>query len=787
MFFGSGCAALIYEVVWFQLLQLVIGSTAVSLAVLLGTYMGGMSLGSILLPRLIPIHRHPLRVYALLELGIGISGMAILFGMPLVVRFYIANAGSPGFAGILFRGLVCGACLLLPTMLMGATLPAIGRWIDTTPQGVSWLGFLYGGNITGAVFGCLLAAFYLLRVYDTATATFFAVVVNAAIALLSIGLAARFSHHPQVIEKRTTSIRTVSGSWPVYITIALSGFCALGAEVIWTRLLSLMLGATVYTFAIILAVFLAGLGIGSSVGAYLSRGKIRPRTALGISQILLTSAVAWTAFMLARSIPYWKISPWLSQGLWGHFFFDLLRCIVAVLPAACLWGASFPLALAAVATPGQDGGRLVGRVYASNTVGAIFGAILFSLFIIPALGTQQAHRLIIGVSFLASLFVLVYFSRFKVKDAAKLVAAAAFAGLLVWAIPPVPWELIAHGRYLPTKSVTGQALYVGEGMNASVAVTETEGGTKNFHISGRVEASSTGQDMRMQRMLGHIPSLLHARPTSILVVGCGAGVTAGTFVLYPEVERIVICEIEKLIPQVVAKFFSKQNYGVLDDPRVEVVYDDARHYILTSREKFDIITTDPIHPWIKGSASLYTKEYLELAKRHLNPGGIIVQWVPLYESTFETVESEIATFFDVFPNGTIWSNEVFVWGYDMVLLGKSSKMTIDVGAIQERLMQGPQRAIRQSLSEVGFRSTVDLLATYTGRASDLTGWLEGAEINRDKNLRLQYMAGIGINSDEGGSIYEELMIGGKFPEDLFIGSEQLIEELRYKLGFNKTP
>lgn len=787
MFFGSGCAALIYEVVWFQLLQLVIGSTAVSLAVLLGTYMGGMSLGSILLPRLIPIHRHPLRVYALIELGIGISGMAILFGMPLVVRFYTANAGSPGFAGIIFRGLVCAACLLLPTLLMGATLPAIGRWIDTTPQGISWLGFLYGGNIAGAVFGCLLASFYLLRIYDTAAATFFAVALNAAIALLSIRLAVRFPHHSLVIEKKTTSIRTVSGSGPVYITIALSGFCALGAEVIWTRLLSLMLGATVYTFAIILAVFLAGLGIGSSVGAYLSRRKIRPRTALGLSQILLTAAVAWTAFMLARSIPYWKISPWLSQGPWGHFFFDLLRCIVAVLPAACLWGASFPLALAAVAAPGQDGGRLVGRVYASNTVGAIFGAILFSLLIIPTLGTQQAHRLIIGVSFFASLLVLVYLSGFKVKDAVKIVAAAAFAGLLVWAIPPVPWELIAYGRYLPTKSVTGQALYVGEGMNASVAVTETKGGTKNFHISGRVEASSTGQDMRMQRMLGHIPGLLHAKPKSILVVGCGAGVTAGTFVLFPEVERIVICEIEKLIPQVVAKFFSQQNYGVLDDPRVEVVYDDARHYILTSREKFDIITTDPIHPWIKGSASLYTKEYLELAKQHLNPGGIIVQWVPLYESTFETVKSEIATFFDVFPNGTIWSNEVFVWGYDMLLLGKSGEMTIDVDALQERLMQGPQRKIRQSLSEVGFRSTVDLLATYTGQASDLTSWLKGSEINRDKNLRLQYMAGMGIHSDEGGSIFEELMISGKFPEDLFVGSEQLIQELRQKLGFSKAP
>ncbi|MCJ7580371.1 MAG: fused MFS/spermidine synthase [Candidatus Aminicenantes bacterium] len=784
MFFGSGCAALIYEVVWFQLLQLVIGSTAVSLAVLLGTYMGGMSLGSIMLPRLIPVHRHPLRIYAFIEMGIGISGLAILFGMPVVVRFYSANAGS---TGILMRGLVCAACLLLPTMLMGATLPAIGRWIDTTPQGISKLGWLYGSNIAGAVFGCLLAAFYLLRIHDTATATFFAVAVNAFIALLSIRLAARFSHHPRVIEKSTFITCAVPRSWPVYITIALSGFCALGAEVIWTRLLSLMLGATVYTFAIILAVFLTGLGIGSGVGASLARRSKRPRTALGLSQLLLTAAIAWTAFMLTRSIPYWTTYSWFSQSTVGYFLFDFICCVVAVLPAACLWGASFPLALAAVSSPGQDGGRLVGRVYASNTVGAIFGAILFSLLLIPALGTQQSHRLIIGLSFIASLLVLVSAFRFKTKGAALGIAAAAFVGLLVWTVPDVPWELIAYGRYLPMKSGSGQALYVGEGMNASVAVTETKGGTKNFHISGRVEASSSSQDMRMQRMLGHIPALLHSKPRSVLVVGCGAGVTAGSFVLYPEVERIVICEIEKLIPQVVAKFFGPQNYFVLDDPRVEVIYDDARHYILTSKEKFDVITTDPIHPWIKGSASLYTKEYLELVKRHLNPEGIIVQWVPLYESTFETVQSEIATFFDVFPSGSIWSNDTFVWGYDMVLLGKTGTLRIDVDALQQRLDQDPQKAILQSLSEVGFRSALELLATYTGQACDLTGWLAGAEINRDKNLRLQYMAGMGINSDEGGLIFEDLVTHGKYPEDLFVGSEDLIGELRYMLGFNRIP
>ena len=189
LFVGSGCAALIYEIVWFQLLQLVIGSSAVSLGVLLGTFMGGMCLGSLWLPRFVPRHLHPIRVYALLEFGVGILGLLVLFALPALARLYTA-AAVPGFAGILLRGLMAASCLLPPTLLMGATLPAIARWIETTPRGVSWLGFFYGGNIAGAVFGCLFAGFYLLRVHDMAFATWVAIAINAVVAAIGLLIAA---------------------------------------------------------------------------------------------------------------------------------------------------------------------------------------------------------------------------------------------------------------------------------------------------------------------------------------------------------------------------------------------------------------------------------------------------------------------------------------------------------------------------------------------------------------------------------------------------------------------
>src|SRR5947199_1128916 len=170
--------------------------------------------------------------------------------------------------------------------------------------------------------------------------------------------------------------------------------------------------------------------------------------------------------------------------------------------------------------------------------------------------------------------------------------------------------------------------------------------------------------MRLQRMLGHMPALFHPQPKSVLIVGFGAGVTAGTFVLYPGIERIVICEMEPLIPPTATRYFAQENYNVMNDRRIQIVYDDARHFILTTREKFDIITSDPIHPWVKGAATLYTKEYFDLVKEHLNPVGVVTQWVPLYESSPAVVKSEVATFFNVFPDGTVWSYDIHGRGYD---------------------------------------------------------------------------------------------------------------------------
>jgi len=787
---GSGCAALIYEIVWFQLLQLVIGSSAVSLGLLLAAYMSGLCLGSAALPRLVSRRLHPLKVYAVIEAGIGVLGLLVLFAVPLVGRLYLAGA-TQGLPGLVFRGLIAAVCLLPPTLLMGGSLPALSRWLEATPSGVSWVGWLYSANIAGAVTGCVLAGFYLLRLHDMAVATYAAVAINVLVALVSVVMARRASYVHRGADPATVRPARAKTATFIYVAIAISGVSALGAEVVWTRLLSLLLGGTVYTFSIILAVFLLGLWAGSSVGSLAARRVAHPAMALVVCQSLLVVSIGWTARTLAYSLPYWPVDPWLSLDPLFNFQLDLVRCIWAIFPATVLWGASFPLALAAAVRKGEDPGRLSGEIYAANTAGAVAGALAFSLVLIPEWGTRGSQQLLIGVAVLGAVAAAIPVIRIRASRSMGILTVVAAVGLAVGlasTIIDVPWEVIAYGRRIapilraadlyPALNQSPKVLFKGEGINSSVVILERSG-QRHFYVSGKAEASTAPADMRLERMMGHIPALIHPAPRSVLTVGFGAGVTAGSFVPYPDVEHLVICELEPFIPPASNEFFAAQNYAVLGDPRTRMVYDDARHFIFTTKEKFDVVTTDPIHPWVKGTSTLYSKEYYELVKAHLNPGGVVAQWLPIYDSDAATVKSELATFFEVFPNATVWSNYVpNEGGFDLVLIGQAAPVPISLDAVQARLDRPDYSRVFASIGEVGFHSAVEILATYAGRAPDLQPYVAGAAINDDMNLRLQYLAGLGLNSMAFEKVYVEISAYRAFPEGLFTGSEGRMSVLR---------
>ncbi len=783
LFAASGCAALIYQVVWFEQLTLAIGSSAVSLGVLLATFLGGLGLGSLLASRSAGGRYAPLRRYALLELAIGVLGMVTLAALPLLGGAYAALAGT-GAVSLALRLVVACLALLPATMLMGATLPVVAAALRADARGAAWLGWCYAANTVGGMAGSIVAGFYLLRVHDAYVATFAAVALNFSSAAVAFLLARRGGARAAAVAPAVAPAvtRRAAGTAAIYVATALSGLTALAAEVLWTRHLTLLLGGTVYTFALIVAVFLSGIGLGGAAGAAAGR-RCDARAVLAATQALLCVALAAGAYALAASLPYWPIDVTLPSTAAVALQLDVLRVALVALPAALLWGASLPLALAALVAAGEHPQRAIGRLYAANALGAILGALGTTFVLVVTLGSARTLELMIVASGVAALLLLRgVVGRGAVRLGAG-VAVAATVAAAVLSVRPVPPALVAFGRFLPTRGFDANVIYVGEGLTASVAVSAEANGTLTYHNAGKTQASTYAQDMRLQRMLGHLSTLLAPQPRDVLVIGLGAGMTAGAVSVDPGVERVVVAELEPLVPDVAAAYFGDHNFDVVASPKVEIRVDDGRHFLTTTTQRFSAITSDPLDPWVKGAAALYTREFWELCRARLDEDGVVTVFVQLYETTEDAVRSELATFFDVFPNGAVFANTVEGLGYDAVLVGRSSDAPIDLERLQARLDSSAYRSVAESLRAVGFDSALDLVSTFAGDAKSLAPWLEGAQRNTDRGLKLQYLAGQGLNVLAGAEIFRALVGSGpSFPAQLFTGTPAQLQELQQRLA-----
>jgi spermidine synthase len=796
LFVASGAAALIYEVVWFHLLRLVIGASALSLGILLASFMGGMFLGSFLLARLVRPSANPLRIYGWLEIGIGCCGLLLPAVLPLARTVYLSLFGY-GVLGMALRAGVAALLLLPPTALMGATLPAIARRFTEGDRPMSGLASLYGANTAGAVAGCLLTGFYLLPKWDVIVATAVAAAINFGIGIVALRVAPR--RLPQFDDESPSSadrVRRARSRRTAYVVVGLSGMTALGAQVVWTRLLALLFGGTTYAFAIILAVFLGGLGIGSAMAASALRRSGDSRELLAACQFVLVAALVYAGEMIATVVPY--SAPLRLTPITTVHVLHALRCIEVILPAAILWGMSFPMALAVASSGQSDTGRSSGNVYAANTMGAIVGALGASFVAIPSWGTRGAQQILIVAAGLsaATMYISIYRGEqsrppspsaspapfFSPGVLAALALPAALVGARV--VPGLPAKFQAEGRYIWGLKEGATYPLVEEGAASTVAVS-VKSGQRSFHVAGKVEASTLPADMRLQRLLGHLSALVHPRPQSVLVVGLGAGVTAGAFVLHPEVSRIVICEIEPRVVPAAAQYFGAENHGVLSDPRVQVIHDDARHFLATTHEKFDVITSDPIHPWVRGNSVLFSREYYAIVKQRLRPNGVATQWVPLYETSEAAIKIQMRTFMDAFPHGTVWNSDENGKGYDVVLLGQVEEPRFDVAAVQKRIDENAPLA--KSLSEAKLGTAINLFATYAASARDLDGWLSHTAPNSDFSLKLEYISGLAFNLQVADEIYANMIRRRRYPEDLFLASPEFEKELRKRIFHASVP
>ncbi|MBZ5587292.1 MAG: fused MFS/spermidine synthase [Acidobacteriia bacterium] len=654
LFFASGMVALAYEVVWVRALGLVVGNSLWAAVSVVAAYMAGMAIGGALVAKFANRLRFHLRLYGAAEAMAALVALATPSLLPLLQRV-AAGLGPEPLSGwglpLLARFAVAWMFLALPTIALGATLPLLVARIGEGNPLARRVAGLYSANTFGAVCGAVLAAFVVLPALgERGTLSVF-----ATVGLLVAGIAWLIDPVVRSRPREITAARL--GGRRTWLTVpAFLGFVALASELVWTRILLLNLGSRVYAFAAILAVYLFGVAAGSALAR---RTTCDPRRGLAACQVLLGISMGLQIAVLSR---FGGVLGWLAAN--GRFssFAGLqvglaLAVAVAILPPTLAFGASFPLCVAAYPSGASPEAR-TGEVAAANTAGAILGSILGPLLLVPGVGSQN---LILGLG------------------AASAVVGAMLAGsrgLRVAGFGVVAL-LVVEGSMAPAGTVLRGAAVVAEGVveelresaSATVAVrriTDQRGTWRSLELNG-VNVAGTSPPLRaIQRLQGHLPLLLHPHPTDVLHIGFGSGGTAWAVARHP-VREIVIAEISPEVLAVSDRVFGDINHAVLHDPRTRIVLNDGRNLLLSSREAFDVILSDSIHPVYAGNSTLYTREYFELCRRHLRPEGVVSMWLPMYSLTTESYLAIVRAFWEVFPNTCIW--------YDPVVLNEFTVVT----------------------------------------------------------------------------------------------------------------
>ena len=772
LFFLSGAASLMYQVAWARSLSLVFGGSHLAITTVLSVFMGGLALGSVLFGRRADRTRHALRLYGLLELGVAACALAFLGLMRVYPALYPPLArvaeSSPAYLSFV-RVALAALAMLPPTTLMGGTLPVLSRFVAARPGRLGGhLSLLYGINTLGAVAGTVGCGFLLLKTLGVTATILVAAAVNLAVGAAAIALPERlFERGGAPADRRGSAAaapRPAARAEPDLAAIGaptlrlvlwatgVSGFCALGYEVLWTRMLTLVVGTSAYSFTIILAAFLTGIAAGSCAFALLQRN--RPIGAgaavmgLGLAEVGIGVA-AFVVTILMRDLPAHAMS--LQHALLGSGASEFgvrqgASFIVAaayILVPACLMGAALPMAGTLLAAGRGAIGGGIGETLSYNTVGAILGAAATGFALVPAFGIERSLQLLALLNVVMGLLVTAGHRRVAVRWA---VGAAAMALLLALALRP-GWGRFWDPKFLAIYQNSNRGLfdtvekrrdalerfdvlYAFEGVNETISVVE-KAGHRAFIVNGRPEASTLREDRQLQYALGHLPMLLHPAPRSVFVLGTGSGMTLGATSVHPEVERIVLAEIEPGVLPATRKF-GRYNHEVLDSPKVRIVFNDGRNHLSTSAEKFDVITADPIHPWSGGAAYLYTNEYFSSVAEHLLPGGIACQWLPLYELGARDVKSVVRTFSRHFPYVMAW---VTYW--DTVLVGSNAPIVIDEARLARRA-EHPE--IARDLGAVGMGGAEALLSYFMFATERAAAYAADAVVNTDDNLFLEFSA-----------------------------------------------
>jgi len=769
-FFLSGATGLIYEIVWMRMLGLVFGHTVFAITTVLVSFMAGLALGASLFGKRIDAGGRPLRVYGLLEAGIGLFCLLIPALFTLAQHLYLALYRTMNlslFGLTLTQFVLAFFILLVPTTLMGATLPVLGKLLVERLEGVGQkIGELYGVNILGAVAGSVAAGFFLLPAIGVSGSILLAAAINLAIAAAALLIDRGLPQPTPLSSQPSRRVRVVApdvekehlaraGALVILLGIGLSGTASMIYEVAWTRVLSLTIGSSIYAFSAMLSTFLAGLGLGSFLFA-----KVWGRREIGLSLFGWLEVAAGLAALamvpLMGRLPDLVLAllTRLSLSVGGTLLTQFgLSFLVMIVPTTII-GGTFPCAVRLCTRALARLGRDVGQVYSANTVGTILGALVAGFALIPWIGPQAsilgAAALNVGVG-VAALVVSAAGQPIWRRSAVGLMGLILVVGAAF--LPPWDRRMMIGGAsiYVPQLASQGdpleryrriaaarELLFYRDGINATVTVERSDG-IIGLRVGGKVDATN-GRDMATQLLVGHLPILLHPRPERVLVIGLGSGVTAGAVAQHPAVREIDVVELEPAV-EAASHFFTRENRGVLRDPRVRLVIGDGRNFILATPKRYDVISSQPSNPWIAGMANLFSLDFYRLARERLADDGVMVQWLQGYALFPDDVKMILNTFIQVFPHSTLWRTLLG----DYLLVGTVSPLRVDYTLIERRFAASP--GIREDMSALRFASPVDLLTLFLLDEAALGELARGARINTDDRPILEFAAPMALYAD----------------------------------------
>lgn len=768
--FLSGAAALLYQVVWLRSLSLLFGASYLAVAVVLATFMSGLAIGGCVVGRRADTTRRPLRLFGLLQFGMAAS--ALLFAgvtqsYPAVYHALAQGRGETTVSITIVRVVLSAIALLVPGALIGGTLPVLSRFLSRQPDDLrGHLPGLYGFNTFGAMTGALASGFWLLPL-SLMTTVGVAVAMNVVVGGVSVLLQRKVDDAPAAgapDADACVSLEDGADVLPLRLAlwgIGVGGFCAAGYQTLWTRVLAMTAGASAYADTLILVAFLGSVALGSAGYGLLARAfRVRDRGAnrlvawFGITQVVIGASALVATIFLADVAPNVVRLQRAFNGdgaatfparMWASL---TLACLYMAIPASFI-GAAFPIAGEAISRYRKAVGRGVGEAFAANTIGALLGAVVASLLMVRLFGIERSLQLLVVVNVTSGLVVWTGLRGRRWVPA--VVAGAALGAIALLAVDggaarvwdPRSFAVFRSNQpeVFRTPDTVRDAventdvLYYAEGVESIVSVIKVKGGEQALVANGRVAASSDLPAQQIGLTLGHLPMMLHRDPKQVLVVGLGSGMTAGAALVHPSTERLTVVESEPKVVEAARKF-DGYNHHLLDDPKVHVVAGGARGFLSTTTQTFDVITVYPGHPWFRSAGNLYSSDYFGDAARHLAPGGVMAQWLPVYELAPADTASVVRTFQQRFPHTLLWLTHA-----DAVMMGSSAPLTIDEAELERRLAFP---AVSVDMAKIGMGSATDLLSYFVMGTEGMRRLAQSGVVITDTRPSLEFSAPLSV-------------------------------------------